>query len=190
MGQSAAPLRCRSATAEALRAALVRIGMCEADPGELGPARALAASLINPAIASEESLRTLYARAQAGFYVVREYQGVTGVLALAFLNRAGLEALTGETFDPLTPRIEHVAAWYEEPAAIYGWGVAGANRTAAAIASLGSQTACELSPCPFFARAATEAGLRLLERRLHLVPYPGSPSGLLWREHSPARRAA
>jgi hypothetical protein len=167
-----------------------RIGMDEARAADLAAGRALAAELINPQIASEEALRAIHARNGAGLYVVREEGVVTGMLALVLLNEAGFHALLDDTFAALNPALEHVAGRTEEPAAIYGWGVAGANRAAAATAALAAQASCEISPCPFFARAATEAGLRLLTRRMMLTLYPGSASGLLWRPWPQVRRAA
>lgn len=170
---------------------MARIGVDEADAGDLAQARALAAALINPAIAPEEAIRAIHTRSGCGIYLVREGGAVAGIIAMVLLNRAGLAAVEQDVFNPLTPALEHVAQAHEEPAAVYGWGVAGATREAARVVVHGSHVALETIRQPYFARAATEAGHRMLTSKLGFIPYPGSTSGLLWREpHGQARRAA
>jgi hypothetical protein len=170
---------------------MARIGVDEARAEDLGQARALAAALIDPAIAPEEAIRAIHARSGCGIYLVHEGGEVAGIVAMVLLNRAGLAAVKDNTFNPLTPALEHVAEAHEEPAAVYGWGVAGATREAASVVVQGSRVALETIRQPYFARAATEAGHRMLTAKLGFIPHPGSTTGLLWREpHGPARRAA
>jgi hypothetical protein len=189
MRQSAAPFP-RSAAADALCAAMTAIGMEPATFTDLSAGRALAADMIDPKIAPEQVLRTIHARNGAGLYVFREEGEVTGMLALVLLNAAGFAALCDNTFTPLAPALDHVAALAEAPAAVYGWGSAGRTRRAAAKVVLATATACNTLPCPSFARGTTDAGLHVLTRRLGMTPYPVSRTGLVWRPHPPARRAA
>ena len=169
---------------------MVRIGMEPATFADLAAGRALAASLIDPKIAAEEVLRAIHERNGAGLYVLREEGEVTGMLALVLLNAAGLRALCDNSFTPLAPSVDHVAALSEEPAAVYGWGSAARTRRAAAKVVLATATACDILPCPSFARGTTDAGLHVLTRRLGMTPYPGSTTGLVWRPYPQARRAA
>jgi hypothetical protein len=188
MRQSAAPRR--SAAAEVLGAAMTAIGMESATFGDLSAGRALAADMIDPKIAPQEVLRTIHARNGAGLYIFREEGEVTGMLALVLLNAAGLRALCDNTFTPLAPSLDHVAALAEAPAAVYGWGSAGKTRRAAATVVRATATACDVLPCPSFARGTTGAGLHVLTRRLGMTPYPGSTTGLVWRPYPRARKAA
>lgn len=189
MGQSAA----RRGVAQAMRGILEPIGMFDARADELGPARALAAELIGPCIATEETLAAIYARSGYGVYVVREEGRVAGVLALIFLNAAGLAAIEDDSFDALAPRVDYAVLPHEKPAAIYAWGIAAGSRDAAKVLVKGSWALGQAVPRqPFFVRAATDAGRRLLTEKMNFNPYPGSTSGLLWSDRSDdqARRRA
>lgn len=190
MRQSVAPAQSAVSLRKALRDALGEIGLFEAGPAELDAGRALAAELIGPGVVEADVLRAVAAHAGYGAYVVREGGSVIGLLSMILLNPAGVQALREDVFDALHPRLDHVAANGSEPAAVYGWGVAGATREAAKTVVAGSALVLEVIPVPYFARAATEAGLRMLTR-LGFAPYPNSPSGLLWRDpRDLARRAA
>ena len=181
MGQSTASKIRESGVAQAMRTILEPIGMFDAELDEIGAARALAAQLIGPCIADEETLKAIYLRSGYGVYVVREYGRVAGVLALIFLNRAGLRAVEADTFDPLRPPIEMAVLPHEEPAAVYAWGIAAATREAAGILVSGSWALGAAVPDqPFFVRAATAAGRRLLTEKMAFEPHPGSTTGLLW----------
>lgn len=193
MRQSAADGRAKSRAARTLRDRLRPLGMVEAAANELGAVRKLAAGLISPAVASEEALHALYRRTGYGFYVAREEGWITALIALVLLNEAGLSAIRHEAFDSLSPALEHVVGADEEPVAVYGWGIAAATREAARIVVEGGWAVLAALPDqPFFVRAATDAGRRLLTEKMSFVPYPGSTTGLLWWEHGHAapRRAA
>jgi hypothetical protein len=166
------------------------IGLSQATSADLAAGRALAADRIDPKIAPTQVLQAIHERNGAGLYVLREEGEVTGLLALVLLNQAGLKALCDNSFTPLTPALEHVAEWGEEPAAVYGWGSASRTRRAAAKVVQATATACDVLPCPSFARGTTDAGLHVLTRRLGMTPYPGSTTGLVWRPYPGARRAA
>lgn len=183
----------RGGVSEALRQALEPIGMFDARPDELPAVRALAAALISPHVASEESLAAIYRRTGYGVHIVRKDGEVAGVLALIFLNSAGLEAVETDAFNPLDPALEYIVEGDEPPAAVYCWGIAANRRRAAGILVEGSWAVRSVLPeTPYFVRAATDAGRRLLTQSMPFVPYPGSASGLLWwpRYHERTRRAA
>jgi len=193
MRQTAAHRGAESRARRALREQLAPLGMTEASAGELGAIRALAAGTISPDVASEDALHALHRRTGYGFYVAREGGSIGALIALALLNQAGFTAIRGEKFNSLAPSLDHAARADEEPVAVYGWGIAAATREAAmTVVDGGWAVLTALPEQPFFARAATDAGLRLLTQKMRFVPYPGSTTGLLWWEHDHTveRRAA
>ena len=193
MRQSAAYRRFESTARRALRERLAPLGMAEAAANELGAIRALAAATISPDVASEAALHALYRRTGYGFYVAREGGSINALIALVLLNDAGFAAIRDESFNSLNPSLDHAARADEEPVAVYGWGIAAANREAARTVVEGGWAVLEALPAqPFLARAATDAGRRLLTEKMRFVPYPGSTTGLLWWEHghTTERRAA
>jgi len=193
MGQSAAVKVDRGDLGETLRQGLEAIGMFDARPDEIGPMREMAAALIGPGIASEDAMASVFARTGYGIYLVREDGRITGVVALIMLNAAGLAAVEDDSFDPLDPNLAHVILPGESPAAVYSWGIAAATREAAKTAIAGCWIMRAAAPyIPFFVRAATESGRRLLTEKMPFTAYPGSTSGLLWWERADelARRAA
>lgn len=177
-------------TARALRERLARVGMTPAGDGELGAVRDLAARLIGPEIAAEPALRAILRRQGCGFYVAREDGVLTALMALVLLNEPGLAAVRAEAFDPIRPDPAHAVRPGETPLAVYGWGIAAATRESARVLVAGSWAVLDAAPVPFFARAATEAGRRLLTEKMRFAPYPGSTTGLLWWDAAERRRAA
>ncbi|MGE5565149.1 MAG: hypothetical protein ACM3YN_03190 [Parcubacteria group bacterium] len=191
MGHSAAQSGRESVTATVLREILQPLGLTEARDVDLGLARRLAAGLISPDIASEPALRALHGKTGYGVYLVHEEGWLRGILALVMLNEAGHAAVRAGTFDALNPALEHAVAAHEEPVAIYGWGILGATRSAAATVVEACRAIIANVPFPVYARAATPAGLRMLTAKLDFTPYPDSPDGLLWLpERKSQRRAA
>ena len=167
-------------TARALRERLAGIGMTPASSHELGAVRDLAARLISPDIAQAEALRSVHRRTGYGFYVAREGGVLSAVMALVLLNGAGLAAVQAETFDALRPDPVHAVTPFEPPQAVYGWGIAAATRESAGVLVASSWAVLDVVPRPFFVRAATDAGRRMLTDKMSFVPYPGSRTGLLW----------
>lgn len=151
-----------------------------AAPDDIVPARALAAALISPAIASAEGLARVHAHRPAVF-VARAGGEVTGVLAFVILNPAGLEAVMRGRFDTVEPAAAHLAADDEIAAGVYGWGVCAADKPSAqkVVEACKHLNANALASLPQFARTATEAGRRLMYERLGFVDLPGS-GGLVW----------
>jgi hypothetical protein len=193
MGQTAAVKFYRSTLAQTLRDMLEPLGMFDARLEEFGSVRAMAAALIGPGIASEEVLKTVFAHTGYGIYLVREEGRPTGVVALIMLNATGLAAVEADLFDPLEPHLDCVALPHEAPTGVYAWGIAAATREAAKVAVAGAWATRSAAPnIPFFVRAATDAGRRLLTEKMPFTLYPGTTTDLLWWEHGPvdARRAA
>jgi len=179
-------------TAQRLRQAVERLGVFDAEPEELGQVRELAASLISPDVASLQTIQAVHERTGYGIYVVREAGAVAGWLALVMLNEAGLAAVEDDSFDPVNPDLRYLTSPFETPVAVYSWGIATASRPAAQalIESCWAIRRC-LPDIPFFVRAATASGQRLLTEKLSFVSYPGTATGLLWwRRLDQARRAA
>jgi hypothetical protein len=175
-----------------LRQAVEPLGVVDAGPGDLGQVRTLAATLISPSVASLATIRAVHARTGYGIYVVREEGAVAGWLALVMLNEQGLAAVRDDSFDPIDPDLGCLASPLEAPVAVYSWGIATASRPAAKSLIEACWVVRERLPdIPFFVRASTEAGHRLLTEKLCFVGYPGTTSGLLWwRRLDQARRAA
>ncbi|HEX5776739.1 MAG TPA: hypothetical protein VFX95_08685 [Caulobacteraceae bacterium] len=173
-----------------MRERLAGIGMAPVRVDELGAVRDLAARLISPDIAGEEALRRVHRRTGYGFYVAREAGVMSAVMALVLLNGAGLAAVQAETFDPLAPDPAHAVAPPEAPQAVYGWGIAAATRESAAVLVASNWAVLDVIPRPFFVRAATEAGRRMLTQKMSFVPYPGSTTGLLWWDAAARQRRA
>ncbi|HEX6860823.1 MAG TPA: hypothetical protein VF138_11570 [Caulobacteraceae bacterium] len=161
--------------------AVAPTGLFEARDDELGAVRELAARLISPHVASEESLRAIHQRTGHGVYVTRAEGQVTGFLAFVFVNGSGFGAICTDAFDPLQPQLEYVVERGVEPAAVYCWGIAADRPRAAAALVQGSWAARGALPAtPYFVRAATDNGRRLLTRNMAFEPYPGTRTGLLW----------
>lgn len=160
---------------------LTPLAVFDATPNEIPVARDLAARLIGGPNVSAEVAARVRARQGGGIYVTRSDGEVTGVLALVFLTAAGEAAVTTELFDPLDPADAHVVVSGSDPCAVYAWGIAAADRDAARALV---QTSWALGPVlghvPFYVRAATEAGRRLLCEKMSFTLYPGSTTGLLW----------
>lgn len=170
-----------SGNAETLRRALAPIGMLDARPADFAGIRELAVRLISPNVASQDSLAALHRRTGYGTYVVRAEGVVTGFLSFIFLNAAGLRAVEQDVFTPLDPQLEYVVEADETPVAVYCWGIAASRRRAAAILVEGSWSArAALPDTPYFVRAATDDGRRLLTLSMPFVAYPGTTTGLLW----------
>jgi hypothetical protein len=170
---------------------LALFGLYPAGADEVIEARAFAAGLIGGEIVTPEALQMVHERTGAGLFVYR-YDGVlSGVIALVLLTDEGLRAAMSDAFDALAPNPAHVARFDQDPAGVYGWGIAAADKAAArrlAEAS-GAMTSNSIGHLPHFARAATEAGARFMER-LGFRPYPGSRKGLVLLDPQRVRMAA
>jgi hypothetical protein len=119
-------------------------------------------------------------KTRSGVLVFEEADGaLTGMLAIARLTDKGHEALLTGCFNPLEPSARHYAGPGDLVSAVYALGIAArsheaARATVTAVTRLRETVMAEL---PFFARAATDAGRRVLTERLHCSETTG---GLLW----------
>jgi hypothetical protein len=140
------------------------------------------AALIGDWIASLETITSVYNRNPLSFLFYREGEAVTGVVSVLLLRPSGLLAIATDKFDGVSPDIDVIAPPDEVPTAGYGWALAAKSRRAAAAVLLGlDKIHTDLFPqIPFFARAATPDGRRVLCGRLRYVPFPRSNTGLLW----------
>ncbi len=160
----------------------VALGFDTASDDELMLARELAAGLIGESIATLETSRTMRALHPMSTMVFKENGMVTGVMGVLPLRASGLLALATDRFDPVNPDPDQIAPAGEEPLAFYGWGFAATTRRASAVVINGANLfrTTVFPTIPGFARAATDAGRRVLMGRLGYSPFPRSTTGLLW----------
>ena len=181
-----------SPTVVAIRAAFAEFGVLPAKPEEIVEAQEFATRLIGGKLVSPETLASIHDVTGAGLFLVHEEGELTALFAMVLLNADGRRAVEADEFDSLEPPPHHVIARGEEPAAIYGWGIAATNHPAAqriidACGLLGRTAAPNL---PVFARPVTPRGLRLMVERMNFKPVPGSTTGLVWADPAGERRAA
>jgi hypothetical protein len=119
---------------------------------------------------------------------------LAGALAVIPLRPQGLAALMDDRFDGVRPDLALVARPGEQVAAIYGWGIVGAGpRSRAAVLRGVDRLRRNLLPeLPWYCRAATGDGARVILGRLGYAPVAGSASGLFVSQPltTPLRRAA
>jgi hypothetical protein len=181
-----------SPTVVGIRAAFAEFGVTPAEPREIAEAQAFASRLIGGKLVSPEKLASIHRTTGAGLFLVHEDGELTAIFAMVLLNPAGRRAVEADEFDSLDPPPRHVIGPGEEPAAIYGWGIAATNHPAAqriidACGLLGRTAAPHL---PIFARPVTPRGLRLMVERMNFKPVPGSTTGLVWAEPTALAAAA
>jgi hypothetical protein len=181
-----------SPTVVGIRAAFAEFGVTSAEPREIAEAQAFASRLIGGKLVSPEKLASIHRTTGAGLFLVHEDGELTAIFAMVLLNPAGRRAVEADEFDSLDPPPRHVIGPGEEPAAIYGWGIAATNHPAAqriidACGLLGRTAAPHL---PIFARPVTPRGLRLMVERMNFKPVPGSTTGLVWAEPTALAAAA
>jgi hypothetical protein len=177
---------------DCIRLVLTPFALSPARPDEVAEGREFASRLIHPNIVSAEMLGRVYARSDAGLYLTREQGDLTGVLAFILLSPMGLAAIEADRFDALNVDLTHVARSGEPPAGVYVWGLAavtprGARRVVAATRAVNLRA---IPDRPWFGRAATPDGRRLLLDRLKCRPLPHSHTGLVVFEGSSVRERA
>jgi hypothetical protein len=165
---------------------LAPLDLHPADDAECAAGRALAAEMISPAIASLETLRRVHARTGGAALFVQTAEGeVTGVTGILPVSVEGLRAMVEHRFNAKDPLDEHLCAPGEAMAAQYPWAFAAKTRRASAAVVQMTILLRERYPdIPFFTRAVTPAGAKVVRGRMGYSPYPGAPDDLLW---NPAR---
>jgi hypothetical protein len=171
-----------SRVAYAIHLGLTAYGLSPAWSGDMAQARAFAAGLIGPDIASPGVLDRVQRRTGAALYLAHEGGRLTGVWASVLLTEAGVRACHADRFEALNPDLKHVAENGFEPAGVYGWGIAASTRdTARRIVAAGESLFLgALAHLPHFARPVTAAGVRLSVDRFSFQPVPHATSGLVW----------
>ena len=173
---------------ERLAAVLGSLGLQSAALNELHEARAVAERLIGPSIVSLPALERVHRQTRGGaVFVHRSGRDLAGVLAFLPLSRDGLDAIQSDRLDARAPAPGHVAKYGDEPEAVYLWGGAGSTRQSSAVLIRGAVAVRDdVYPLtPFYSRAATPDGARLLTGRLGYRPL--ASANLFW---SPPRRHA
>lgn len=162
-------------------AVLAGIDLYPAEPEECDAGRAIAAELISPHVALASTFRRVHARTGCSVYVSRQDGRVSGVLGLVPLRPAGLKAVEEHVFEARNPPDDLVCEPGDLFPGLYGWGFAASTRRASALVVMGAIKIRERYPdIPFFTRAATPAGVKVICGRMGYAPYPGAPDDLLW----------
>lgn len=177
---------------KAVRAAFGPFDLRAAQSGEIAEGRAWAAGMIGPGIATTETLKRVHQHmGEAALFVRREPAAITGMLGWIALTEAGLQAVLDMRFSGQDPDAAHVAAPGQTVAAGYGWGVAGSHKEAArAVLSATTILNYEIfGSIPFFARAATPAGRRVIVEAFHYDPAPMGDPDLFWKPAGRPRAA-
>ena len=117
----------RGCIADAILKKMAEFGVFSADPAEIVEAQAFAARLIGPNIAQAETLRRVHQITGVGLFVAREEGEIAGVVAFVPLSAEGLRATREDAFRAVDPAAAHISVWGEDPAGLYGWGVAAAS---------------------------------------------------------------
>jgi hypothetical protein len=126
----------------------------------------------------------------ASMFVHRLNGEIDGAFAMLPLRRSGLDALNAHSFNAKEPDWNQVAKAGEDPAAIYGWGFAASTRRAAAAVVRGAMLIREeaFGGIPWFTRAATPAGAKVILGKMGYRPFAGSDSGMLWSPPATVQR--
>ncbi len=170
---------------------LTEVGLHPANSEECDAGRAIAAELISPHVALAPTFHRVQSLTGAAISVCAQDGAVAGVMGMVPLTPAGLDAVQTHLFDPKNPPADHLCRDGDPFAAVYGWGLAATTRKASATVLLGALTLRKrFSDLPFFTRAATPAGARVIYGRLGYAPYPGAPGDLLWNSVPPSQERA
>lgn len=157
------------------------LGLRLATTEDIAEGHEAAARLVGPDITSKATLERVQARAECAIFAMRTRDGqFVGALSVIPLNVAAGAILAAGDFDGLEPP-DHMIARPNEPAvAFYGWGLAGLTARARAAVILGAVKMQRdvYADLPFYARAATSEGERILHQRLGARSLPG-PGGLV-----------
>jgi len=97
------------------------------------------------------------------------------------LTIAGNQAVLEDAFNAISPAPAHICTSEEEPAGIFGWGIAVSRHEAARLlVNLGMFISEHIIPtADWYMRAVTDDGARLLKGRMKLTVVEGSKIGTL-----------
>ncbi len=161
------------------------LGLRLATGEDIAEAHALAAHMVGPAIASLEVMLRVQAHTGCTCFAMRSAEGrLIGALAVIPLSaRAGPSLARGD-FDGLSPPDAMLAGPGDAASAFYGWGMAGLTpRSRAAVVCGAMRLQREIyGDLPFYARAATSEGERVLHDRMGARAHVGGlVSAAPWR---------
>jgi hypothetical protein len=169
--------------AQRMLACLETFGVFPARGDEFTRGRAIAAELISPDVASEATFAAVHARNGAAVFVYRQDGLAQGFLGVILLRASGLAKIEADSFNAVAPDLNDVCEAGEEPVAVYGWGFAAATARASGAMVLGLMALRDRAglDVPFFCRAATPAGAKVILGKMGYAPFEGSITGLLVR---------
>lgn len=155
--------------------------------------RSLAVGLVGEPIASLETMSWVYERTKLGLLGVThaglsgetdpdDRSPLCGLLGVVPLTVAGNQAVLVDAFDAICPDPAHVCTIEDEPAGVFGWGIAVSRHEAARLlVNLGLFISEHITPAAdWYARAVTDDGARLLMGRMNLSLLEGTKIGTLW----------
>ena len=174
----------RPCVIDVILAQLAQFGVLPATADQIDEAQAFAATLIGPQIVQPQALRRVQDYTGGALFLTRQGTELTGVMAFVLLSKSGSRAVRTDAFDAVDPANRHLARRDEDPHAAYGWGIATTDResTKRILKGYDLFRTTTVPHLAWFARAVTPAGERLMLEQLNYKPYPGSKSGLIWRE--------
>jgi hypothetical protein len=155
--------------------------------------RSLAERLINPNIASVETMQWVQEKTGLGLMGLTQAaleQGsdpdnqspIVGLLGIVPLTHEGNQAVLKDGFNAVDPAFEHVCNHDEEPEALFGWGIAVSRHEAArSIFHIWGLIRERIVPnLDWYARAVTDDGARFLIERMGWLHLEGSNLDTLW----------
>lgn len=157
--------------------ALAPLGLRLATPQDIAEGHAMAVALLGPGVASVETLERVQALTGCAAFAMRSHEGaLIGALSVIPLGAGARASLAAGRFDGLEPPDAMVARPGEPAIAFYGWGMAGLTaRARAAVVAGAMRLQREVyAPLPFYARAASSEGEKVLHDRMGARPLPGS----------------
>lgn len=179
---------------EAIRQCVARDGLTPMNGAVLPAAGELAGTQVGSGIVRRADFLAVDAISGCTAFAYLGPDGLAGALAVIPLRIQGLAALAADRFNGVQPDLDLVARPGEAAAAIYGWGIVGAGpRSRAAVLRAVDRLRREItSEVPWYCRAATHDGARVILGRLGYAPVAGSASGLFVSHPlvQPLRRAA
>ncbi len=142
---------------------------------------ALAVAELGPGIASYAEVKRVESLTGAAIWVIRRRGAVSGFLAPLALTAEGVAALVEGAFNASAIDQKWVARMGQPIAGFYCWCYAGKDQFSRGALTLGLRTLIDryFPDLPFFGRASTEAGARIM-RHLGFFPFDGVEH-LLWR---------
>lgn len=171
-----------SITAASVIAIGERFALRPPTPAQMQEGRDIAASLIDPNIAPAAAYADAASWSGMCALVFTEGGQVTGMVAILFLSRAGLEAVADQTFNARAPHRAHLAKAGEPVFGGYAWGIAATSQQGGRIC-VGFADAVRreaFGRVPVFSRASTADGMRVLTGYLGYQPVPWGEPGVFW----------